>query len=221
MKCPNCGGDIPSRSLACPYCGTANQEEIAFQEEIQKRIERNKLLKPFLIKQKTPELVQKMLTRILIILVGVNVLFLAVALGFFLWGERDGAERTPAEGSKAAIYRETFIETDNYYFSSFLREVNELMERAENGEMPEEYDIEYLVRCGYDAIEENRDEEESMQEEIRMTVNAVFMGYLGLSEEDMKVFAPGEDGNYDLFVDEELLEETKAAITEKLQEVVK
>lgn len=221
MKCPNCGGDVPSQSLACPYCGTANEEGIAFQEEIQKKIERNKLLKPFLIKQKTPELVQKMLTRILLILFGVNASLVVIALVFYMWGERKGKERFPAEGSMAEAYYDTFIEMDNYYFSGFLREANDTIEMIENGEMPESEDIEYLIRYAYYALEAGQEEEEAVREEIRLTVDAFFMGYLKLADEEMQALAPKEDGSYDYSVDKELSEQMKQAIEERLQEVIR
>ena len=221
MKCPNCGGNIPMESLSCPYCGTANQERIDFLEEIQRKIERNKLLKPFLLKQKTPELVQKMLTRIFLILLGVNVLIFVATFGFFMWGERDGSRRVPQEGSMAQEYYDTFIETEHYYFAIFLREAGDMIEMTESGEVPEEDDIEDLIRYGYEAVEAAQEEETPVREEIRLTVDAFFMGYLGLSEAEMQVFLPGEDGNYDYSVDSELLQKTTEIIMDKLQEVVK
>ncbi len=221
MKCPNCGGYIPLESLTCAYCGTVNQEGIAFREEIQRKIERNKLLKPFLIKQKTPELVQKMLTRILLILLGVNVLIFVVAFGFFMWGERDGGYRVPQKGSKAQEYYDTFIETEQYYFSSFLREAGDMIEIIEKGEMPEDTDVEYVIRYGYEALEASQEESEAVTEEIRLTLDAFFMGYLGLSEAEMQAFEPEEDGSYDYIINAELLKQTKTVVMDKLQEVVK
>ena len=44
---------------------------------------------------------------------------------------------------------------------------------------------------------------------------------MGLSEAEMQVFLPGEDGNYDYSVDSELLQKTTEIIMDKLQEVVK
>lgn len=221
MKCPNCGGNIPSGSLACPYCGTANQEEIAFQEEIQKKIERNKLLKPFLIKQKTPELVQKMLTRILLILTGINVLLLVISFAFYMWGERKQDYKSPEEGSKAKAFYDTFIEMDNYNYASFLKEAGDIIEMVQNGEVPTPDDVEYVIRYGFEALEDSQKHAQTQSEEIQLTVDAFFMGYIGLSEEEMKVFRPGEDGNYDYWIDDEQLQKTKEIVADKLQEVMK
>lgn len=221
MKCPNCGGDIPSRSLACPYCGSDNPEGIAFQEEIQKKIERNKLLKPFLIKQKTPELVQKMLTRILLILLGINFLLVAISLAFFMWGERTQGYKKPEEGSWAKAYYDTFIEMDNFYYSSFLKEAGDIIDMVQNGEFPESDDVEYVIRYGFEALEASQERAEAEREEIQMTVDGFFMGYIGLSEEEMQAFRPGEDGSFDYRIEDELLESTKKLVADKLQEVIR
>ena len=209
-------------SLTCAYCGTENQEEIIFRQEIQKKIERNKLLKPFLIKQKTPELVQKMLTRILLIIFGCNVLLAVISFTFFLFGERDRDYKKIEEGSIAQAYYDTFIEMDRFYYAGFLKEANDIMEMIDNKEIPGVTDVESLLGYAYTALEDSQEEDtEAQKEEIRLTVDAFFMGYLGLSKEEMRIFEPSEDGSYDYTVDSELLNQTTKLIVDKLQEVVR
>lgn len=154
MKCPNCGGNIPSRSFA-----------------------------------------------------------------FFMWGERKQDYKNPEDGSKAKAYYDTFIEMDNYYYASFLKEVGDIIEMAENGQAPDAEDVEYVIRYGFEALEASQENPEAEREEIRLTVDAFFMGYIGLSEEEMKAFRPGEDGSFGYRIEDELMEQTQKIVADKLQEV--
>lgn len=219
MKCPQCGGEVSYQDRYCPYCGKANLEWFDFQKEIQKKIDRNKLLKPFLIKQKTPELVQKMLTRILFIFIGINVLLLAFSFALFLWEDRE-IVRSAAQGSQAQRYEQIFRENQEYYYDDFVQEINEFVDRVENGEIPEPEDIVYLLNRTYNALKYTQDEE-VIRQETRLIVRAFYMGYLGLTEEDMAYLLPNEEGKYDGYPDEEKAMPMALAIEKRLQEVVK
>ena len=101
MKCLNCGGQVSYQEIACPYCGTENPEAIAFQKEILEKIERNRLLGPFLRKQKTPEL---MLLKLLIlcgVLFVVNIGIMVACVGVHLW-----SEKAKDKGPKPGLWRQ-------------------------------------------------------------------------------------------------------------------
>ena len=50
-----------------------------------------------------------------------------------------------------------------------------MIEMTESGEVPEEADIEYLIRYGYEALEAAQEEETPVREEIRLKVDDFFM----------------------------------------------
>ena len=43
MKCVHCGGEVDSQTVECPYCGSANEEGIRFQQIVSEKIENNKV----------------------------------------------------------------------------------------------------------------------------------------------------------------------------------
>lgn len=181
MKCPYCGGEVPSRSMKCPYCGRENKEGIAFFEEVQEKIERNRLLRIFLRKEKTPELVQRMMTRILVILGVVNCLLFAFSFGVFLWADREVKKPIP-EGSHVQAYFDTY-KYEDYDNNYFAEEINKWMDMLEKGEKPTKDKAEWLARNAFYAVELHQTEDETENEEIRSLAQAFFNGYLGLPEE--------------------------------------
>lgn len=196
MKCPYCGGEVPSQALSCPYCGRENEEGIKFAAKVEERIRKNKLLKPFLRKQKTPELVQKMMTRIILVVMGVNFFLLAFSFGIFLFSESIG-NRTIRKGSYAETYSSTF-RAENYYYLRFMEGVDDFLEKElQEDKGPTAEDVLYLMEKGYTALERSTDEEEAVQEEIRSFVYAFLEGYLGMTEEELIFLQPDENGEYE------------------------
>jgi len=217
MKCPYCGGEVSAQSIACPYCGKENPEGIAFQQEVQNKINRNKWLKPFLIKQKTPELIQKMMTRIIVIIIVVNV----VLMGFVLLAaviSTDEEVRVPIPGSFAEQYMEEYQDFDDYYFDSYCRELKKQIGMLDNGEIPEETEVINLVTGAHRALEESVGKE--IHEKIYLYETAFFRGFLGLTEEESLFLEPDEDGKYGiLFSDDECVSVAVEAIQDKYGEV--
>lgn len=218
MKCPSCGGEFSSQSVACPYCGRENPEGIAFQEEVRRKIERNKLLKPFLMKQKTPELVQRMLTRILLIIVGVNVALFAFIFVLYLLAEIEvKSEILP--GKYAELYQTNFEELDDYYFENYHRRMREFMKVLDNGEIPEHDDIDYLVEHARRVLEEAQDK--TIFEDVYLHETSFFRGFLGLTDEESLFLEPDEDGEYGyLLRDDERRIKAVEAIERNLKEGV-
>ncbi len=216
MKCPYCGGEVPAQSVVCPFCGQENPEGIAFQQEVQKKIERNKLLKPFLIKQRTPELIQRMMTRIIIVIVVVNVVAVGVTLLLAIFSAREEV-REPASDSFAEQYLEEFNDLDDYYFSIYYRELKKQISALDSGEMPKEVEIENLVDYAHRALEESEGKE--IQEAIYLYEVAFFRGFLGLTEEESIFLEPDEDGEYGImFSDDERINVAVEAIQDKYEE---
>ncbi|MGN0431584.1 MAG: hypothetical protein ACI4EQ_04425 [Lachnospiraceae bacterium] len=216
MKCPYCGGEVSSQSISCPFCGRENPEGIAFQEEVRRKIERNKLLKPFLIKQKTPELVQKMLSRILIILVVLNAVLFFSTFFIFLWAERDRT-REPQPGGHAEQFLAQFDTTGNWGYNNFCDRMYRIMDAVDAGEEIADYEVEWLVEYAYDAVAENADSEQENAGECILTVQAFFRGYLGFTDEEMAFLSPNEDGKYEYTVDADSKADTVQLIWEKLE----
>ncbi|MGN0401766.1 MAG: hypothetical protein ACI4HQ_05845 [Acetatifactor sp.] len=217
MTCPNCGGEFSSQEIKCPFCGSGNPEGIAFQNEVREKIERNKLLKPFLIKQKTPELAQRMLTRILLIMVGVNVLLLAFSLGIYLWSTY-AKERQAAPGSFAESYM-TLHTPDSYYYMSFLEDMYKFMDDLDNGQIPDEEHMVQLLKSGYEAIARSAELTPEEREEIEGMVRAFFRGYLEMREEELAFLQPGEEGGNSYGTPEEQeLRKTAKNVIDRLEE---
>ena len=216
MKCTYCGGEVSSQCIRCPFCGRENPEGIAFQKEIQKKIERNKLLKPFLMKQKTPELVQKMLSRIWIILIAFNVVLFVSSFFVFIWGDNPG-HRSPEPGSFAEDYVTRFDTSGNFEYESFCGFMLEIMNAQVTGEEISEYKVEYLVEYAYDVVSEDAGSEDEKAMERIQTIYAFFEGYLGFAEKDMEFLLPAEDGEYDYKPDEMRKDAAIKLVWEKLE----
>lgn len=219
MKCPYCGGEVSSQSLKCTFCGRKNEEGIQFWQELQEKSERNRLLKPLLLRQKKPELAQKMLTRVIIILTIANVLMFAISFGIFLIGEREEV-REPIAGSPAELFYEEYTGSSDYFVMSFFIEQNEYIDLIEAGKTPSESEVSMLVSDAYKVVKDLEEYDEETAELIRENMRAFFMGYIGLTEEEMVFLEPGEDGTYTYSMDYELEDKTIALILERQKEVL-
>lgn len=221
MKCPYCGGEVSSQESKCSFCGRENPEGVAFRAEINRKIERNRLLKPFLIKQKTPELAQKLLTRILVIIIGINTALVIFSMGLYLWAdsEADKKSRIPASGSHAEQYRTEFLREDTYYYTACMEEMQNFFDSLQSGQMPDKEEISRLVEYAYDAAEGMAGEPEENRKEAMTFLYAFFNGYLGLTEEETAFLEPEENGGYDRYPDEALTGRAADAIERKLLEV--
>lgn len=215
MKCSHCGGEVSSQSISCPFCGSPNPEGIAFQKEVKEKIERNRLLKPFLIKQKTPELVQKMLTRIWVILIAFNMVLFLCTFFIYLWSERDRSREIP-QGSHAESFVNAYGNAGSFWYDNFWEQLYEVMDCMESGVRPEYYRVERLVEASYDVWRETTETAATDEtEDIRLVLQAFFRGYLGFSEEEMDFLAPDAEGNYGYVMPENEKQKAIALVFEK------
>jgi len=220
MKCPYCGGEVSSQSLKCTFCGRENEEGMQFWQELQEKSERNRLLKPLLLRQKKPELAQKMLTRVIIILTIANVLMFAISFGIFLIATQEEV-REPKAGSLAENFYEEYTGSSDYFFMSFFIEQNEYIDMIEAGAAPDENKVSILVGDAYSVMRDLDEQDEETTELIRENMRAFFIGYIGLTEEEMIFLEPDEYGTYTYSMDHELKDKTIALILERQKEVLK
>lgn len=219
MKCPYCGGEVSSQGLKCTFCGRENEEGIKFWKELQEKSERNRLLRPLLLKQKTPELAQKMLTRMIIIFTIANVLLLVISFGIFMVSEHK-AVREVEKGSIAESFYEEYAGNSEYFVMSFFIGKNDYIDKLESGNMPTESEVSLLVGDAYSVMRELDEYDEETAELLTENIRAFFMGYIGLAEEEMVFLEPGESGVYSYSMDYELKEKTVAIILERQKEVL-
>ena len=217
MKCPNCGGEVSYKSKQCPYCGTPHIEGIRFQEDIRKKIERNKLIRPFLYLKKSPELAYKLITKLFWIFTITNVaLFLFYGI-LITWGNRE-VKREVMEGSHAENYLHTFLDLDDFYKVQFVGRMTEFIECVQTGEIPDRQKLEYLIDDAYDYFYKTRDESDEIKSEADMLLKAFFLGYIGLDESMITIPEPDKYGYYNYKLDDAIMTETIAYIEQKMKE---
>lgn len=211
MKCKNCGGEMDSQAIRCPYCNSENKEGILFQQQVQKKLERYKLLKPFILKKKTPEMVSKYMTRLLFILAGV-ILFLLLA-SFLIWmlGARMVKSVSPAYDSYAGWF-------DDFETGSFFTEMNVCVEKMQNHELPSEYEIEQLIQYGFKTLKQAEGYEDERAKEQTKLITVFLTEYLGLEEEEMEYLY--DQPHDQCRLNEDWLTETAKRVRKRLEEMV-
>lgn len=197
MKCVNCGGELDSQAIKCPYCGGKNQAGLAFYKEVYEKVNRNKLLAPLLLRQKTPELVQRMLTRIIIAMGMLGAVLMGISIGLF-WLIDDPAYRDdqPASGSYAAQYTEIFGNHSDLKYLYWTQCRNEFLDRWNSGREIDNYRIERMLKEAFRVYYA-----EGMDPRIRqqacLEVDALLEGVLKLGEEERELFHKKEEqGGY-------------------------
>lgn len=79
MKCPYCGGEVPSLEIACPYCGRSNQSGIRFRDRVNQYRAANQELKKKIIAEHFIPMANRIANRVLIALAVLFVLFLIIS----------------------------------------------------------------------------------------------------------------------------------------------
>lgn len=188
MKCPNCSGEVDSQSTRCPYCGSVYEPGALFQLEIAEKMARNKLLPKFILKSRTPDMVQMVLTRIVISFSLATIVFLVAGFMIYLAGDNVG-KREIREGSYAEVY---LSEEDSRIESETLREnMNQIVVAADTGQEIPDYIMEAVLRNAYSIMV---DEEENPL--IQEQMYAFLYGYLQMPEEEVAEFLNHTDSDY-------------------------
>lgn len=218
MNCPYCGALLTYQDVVCPYCGRKHKEGVAFQKEVYDRIERNRLLRPFLINKKKPEVLKRVMLRMVFILVFFNMMLITFALGVSWWAS-EGDKNSPKGRMFSGLYAEEFPYMEDYSFKNFMEQATSCMrymEKEEFGKM-DEGTIDLLVSFGYQALAENIGKEREEMYEIQ---KAYYVGYWGLSEEELAFLEPDNGSEYtSVFPNIEKKAVAIDAILAKIQEV--
>lgn len=210
MKCQNCGGEMDSRAIRCPYCNSENKEGILFQEQVQKKLERYKFLKPFILKKKTPEMVSKYMTRLLFIFSGINVILVGAIFAVFIAGEWKLKPTEPKPDTYAGKF------TD-YEQGSFYIDMNDYVEKIQSGELPSAYEVESLIESSWRFLTE--EEKASLEEadlEGKALAVALLRDVLGLTKEETEYLKEQSDGTY--YLENGWLEGVAVRVLEEMEE---
>lgn len=184
MKCKNCGGEMDSQAIRCPYCNSENPEGILFQRQVQDKLARYIFLKPFILKQKTPEMISKYLTRLLLILAGTAVLLWVFSFLVILSGEYLLRSMRPAAGTYAGQFAD-------YNKQEFYIGMNNFVDGRQKGETMHRYEVERLIESGWGLLVSDETKEEQ-----KTLIAAFFTEYMGLTEEELNYCYEHESPSY-------------------------
>lgn len=193
MKCANCGGEVDSQAVRCPYCGGRNEAGISFYKEVYQKVNRNKLLAPVLLRQKTPELIQQMLNRIILAMGILGIVFIAISVALYLMID-DPVYRNdePAPNSYAAEYVKISDSYNNGSYQDWIRYANEFLDRWNSGSKIESYRIEMMLEYGFRVCYSDRVDDQ-LRQQAQLEVNALLEGVLGLGEEELALFHKADE----------------------------
>ena len=186
MKCKCCGGEVAAEALSCPYCGAENPEGIRFQQEIQAKIKRNKLLAPILLRQKTPELVERILNRVMIGGVAWFVISLLICFGMFCveYGiDFFRGEKVP-HTEYAVILEDAHTANHRSGYDYWLEERNDMLDKLETGALISDYETENLIGVAQ-RFWDSYNEKDAVAQNGREEVEAFFCGILGFGEAEL------------------------------------
>lgn len=221
MKCVNCNGEIDSQAIKCPYCGSRNEAGIQFNKEVYEKVHRNKLLGPILLRQQTPELMQKVLTWIILALLAVSAVFFGI--GTFLGASSyDSTTESAAvqEGSFAEIYQQSQGGYELSDYRNWVVFADTFIDTWETGGTIREYQAVELILAAYDLMH-NDEMPESYKQAGLEEVNAVFVDIMQFSEEEMALFQERDpEYQYIYALPEETRDEILGIMREKLGDMM-
>lgn len=214
MKCTNCGGEVDSQAITCPYCGSRNEEGIAFYKDVYQKVSQNKLLAPLLLRQKTPELIQRMLTRIIVAMGIMGVVFMGISVVMVLMTDDPiFSDAEPDPNSYAAEY---VVTRNDYYYREWAECVSLFMEAWNSGNEKNGFSTWQMLNSGF-HVYYDQDMDQQLQEQTRLEVDALLEGILQLSGEELALFHnKGEQYGFYVYPDSDALEELGTVIEAKL-----
>ena len=227
MKCTFCGGDVDAQMTKCPFCGKENPAGMAFQEQVEAKKKRNRELPRFILKLEEKEIKRKLLTRINIALVVLNVILLVGSFGLYLLSDIK-TERVPKSGSIAEQFENEFYYNEEYrsgfYHADELVEyIVDFMEHFENGEEVKDYRLESIVegtnRVVSDLLKADPKPDYAKQQRIEEIIRGFYQGYLGFTEEEMAPFGPDENGEKSTYLKQEEIDKLVGLMRQKMGEM--
>lgn len=227
MKCTFCGGDVDAQMTKCPFCGEENPAGVAFQEQVEAKKKRNRELPRFILKLEEKEIKRKLLTRINIALVVLNVILLVGSFGLYLLGDTK-TERVPMFGSIAEQFEDEFFYREEYHSGLYraddlIESIVEFMKRFESGEEVRSYLLESIVegtnRVAADLLEADPKPDPAKQQRIEDIIRGFYQGYLGFTEEEMAPFGPDEDGKKSTYMKQEEVDKLVGIMRQKMGDI--
>lgn len=214
MKCTNCGGEVDSQAIRCPYCGGRNEAGIVFYKEVYQKVNRNKLLAPLLLRQKTPELIQRMLTRIIVAMGILSVVLMGISIMLYVMiDDPIYSDAQPEPDSYATEYAVTM---NNYYYRDWAANVSAFLESWNGDGQLKSYVVSDMLKSGFRVYYDNN-MDEHLQQQARLEVDALLEGMLRLSQEELELFYSADTQNsYVPYPDPDDMESLEAVIKEKL-----
>lgn len=186
MKCKNCGSNYPTRQLQCPYCGTENFLGKIWQREI------SDAEKEFDAARKasgkaifSPYTLNRIVSRVLVVLVGLYILLFVGVFAFFFLQEgfrkiyvfvrHDHIEETMEEyynngefekldaymnqyeiGTEDEYYAYTQVTLLNYDYNEYLNMKMSFMDLSEEEKQEDSYYLEYILKYAQDILSHNQ-----------------------------------------------------------------
>lgn len=180
MKCKNCGANYKTRELECPYCHTENiigriwkvkRSEAELDYERARRE---------MGKKSSPYVLDRVLTRAIVIIIAMTILFFIGAVLTFFLAEKAGDAWEQANNAKILEQVKTYYangqyeEIDemrrtydmegaeyfpymqaaslNYKYNSYMENKYEYIEMTEEEKRDDDYAIEYFLRHSRDVV---------------------------------------------------------------------
>lgn len=211
MKCINCGGEVDSQSTRCPYCGSDNAEGIKFQQEVAEKLARNKLLPKFILKDKTPDILQKLLWRVMFSFALAGIVLMGVSFALYCISDNLMASKEPYGYAKESYYARIENAADIYIFPEEY--MNEIIVALDTGVKPYRSRVEYVLEYTYRLMVPDTYQDKEGYHDICLECYAFLKGYLCLQEEEIEYLL---ENNGERYPNEEVLAQLTDLVAERI-----
>lgn len=211
MKCINCGGEVDSQSAKCPYCGSLNEEGLKFQQEVASKLARNRLLPKFILKDKTPDMLQSFLWRVMFTFTVAGVLLFVIGFGMYIMAEEMLGNKEPSRYAKETYY--TRIEnTDEIYIfpEDYMMDI---MVALDTGVKPYRSRVEYVLEYTYRLMVPDTYRDKEGYHDLCLECYAFLKGYLKLEEAEIEYLL---DNTGERYPSEEVIAQLTDVVAERI-----
>jgi len=211
MKCVNCGGEVDSQSTRCPYCGSDNAQGILFQQEVAEKLARNKFLPGFILRDKTPEMLHKLLWRVMFSFTLAGMILIGVSFALYCVADNLSTPAEPYGYAKDTYYTRTENAADIYIFPEEY--MNEIIVSLDTGVMPYRSRVEFVLEYTYRLMVPDTYRDKEGYHDLCLECYAFLKGYLCLKEEEIEYLL---ENNGERYPSEEVITELTDVIAERL-----
>lgn len=194
MKCINCGGEVDSQSAKCPYCGSLNEEGLKFQQEVASRLARNKLLPKFILKDKTPDMLQSFLWRVMLSFTIAGVLLFVIGFGIYYIADEMLGNVDPYGYAEETYYSRIENSEEVYIFpEDFMMEI---MVDLDTGVKPYRSRVEYVLEYTYRLMVSDTYRDVEGYHDLCLECYAFMKGYLQMEEAEIEYLLENDGERY-------------------------